>query len=126
MFALGNSSTIFARVAVLDDEVAAVAGEHKIIYDLFRSFGHLYRFADVGKTIGSRIFGQLISSSGLVNNGFGVLPLLIAKQALKVASQPELNTVFCLPGVGFKVVGEGLDDFGFHVFVPVLSEAERR
>ena len=55
MFALGNSSTIFARVAVLDDEVVAVAGKHKIIYNLFRSFGHLYRFADVGKMIGSHI-----------------------------------------------------------------------
>jgi len=40
VFALGNSSTIFARVAVLDDEVAGVAGKHKVIDGLFRSLGH--------------------------------------------------------------------------------------
>ena len=48
------------------------------------------------------------------NNGLEIIPFPIPKQVLKIAGKPELNAIFRLPGVGFKVVGEGLDDFGFH------------
>ena len=88
--------------------------------------GIFYRFADVGKMIENTMLRHLTGSSCFINNGFEVLPLLIGAQVLKVAGKPGLNAIFRLPSVGFKVVGEGLDDFGFHVFVLVLSADGRR
>ena len=85
MFALGNSSTIFARVTVLSDEVAGVAGKHKIIYGVFRSLGHFHRFADVGKMIGNTMSRHLTGSSCFIDNGFEILPLLIVEQVVEVA-----------------------------------------
>ena len=72
------------------------------------------------------MFCHLTGSSCFINNGLEVFLLLIAEQMLKIAGQPGLNAIFCLPGVGFRAIGEGLDDFGFHVFVPVLSADGRR
>ena len=127
---LGKGNFLFARVAVLGDEVAGVAGEHQIIYGTFplATGAAGDHFPDASAKWSRSMYVPATSQAvlALETTDLKLSHCSIAKQVLKVASQPELNTVFCLPGVGFKVVGERLDDFGFHVFVPVLSADGRR
>ena len=73
-------------------------------------------FPGIGKMVENCMPRHLAGGFCFGNNGLEVIPFPIAQQVLKVARKPELNAAFRLPGVGFKVVGAGLGDFGFHAF----------
>ena len=90
----------------------------------FHHIGHLSltpraegdHFPGIGKMVEYCMPCHLAGGFCFGSNGLEIIPFPIPKQVLKIAGKPELNAIFRLPGVGFKVVGEGLDDFGFHGF----------
>ena len=53
---------------------------------------------------------------GLGNDVQKIIPFGVAEQMLDVAGQPVFHAALGLLGVGFKGGGEGLDEFGFHVW----------
>ncbi len=78
----GKGNLHLARVTVLGDEIAGVAGQHEIIDLFFRALRHRDRFPDVRKMVYNRMPCGLASYLGLVDNLGKVLPFGISEKPL--------------------------------------------
>jgi hypothetical protein len=81
------------RVAVLDDEVAGVAGEPVVRYPAGGTGAEFDHFVERDKMVGDGLAGALAGRLGLFNDLHKVAPSLVLQHRCQVPRKPELGIV---------------------------------
>jgi hypothetical protein len=112
---LGEGDFLLARIAILGDEIAGIAGEHEIVNFTLRALAELDHFVDVNKMIGNHVARDFAGDFRLGDGSLvEVAPLGIAEKLLEIASQPVFDAALGLLGVAFESLGELMNEVGFH------------
>jgi hypothetical protein len=118
---LGKSNFGFARVTVLRNQVARIAGEHDVVDFALAAGAQVDHFPDVRKMVVNVMSRDFASCFGLEDDIQEVFPFGVAQQMLDVPCKPVFNASFGLLRMALKVVGEGLDQLFFHGETPILT-----
>lgn len=112
---LRKGDLVFARIAILGDQIAGIAREHIILNGSLCSLSCCDHLSDVGKMILNCIACILTCYLCLFDNDCKIFPLIVAQQLLQIARIPKLDAIL-LMGMIFEFAGELFDDVGVHFF----------
>jgi hypothetical protein len=101
--ALGEGNRLFARVAVLSDQIASIASEHEILNLALATLPVGDQFRDATKMMPDFVTRGLAGLDGTLDGGQKILPPCIAKRFLQIPGEPELQIDSVGVGLGQSV-----------------------
>lgn len=89
--ALGEGDGLLARITVLSDEIAGIAGQHEVLNFALSTLSNIDHFRDATKMIAFRVIRFLTGLDGALDRHNEVLPPGVTQRLLQFPREPEFD-----------------------------------
>lgn len=113
--ALGEGDGFLARIAVLGNQVAGVAGEHEIVDETLGAATKFDHFRDATKMVADRVASGFTGLDGTIDGGLEIFPTGVPEGLHEIAGKLELDAfIWGSLAKSVKLFREQLNCTGLH------------